>query len=94
MQSFMKGKIFANKKKLRADPNLNKVYINEDLTTARFKLLQFIKKLDNVKNASTRDGKIICNMKNGRKFNVENADDLFHLGVTDVDYKELGLPEF
>ena len=89
----MKGKIFASKKKLKADPHLNKVYINEDLTAARFKLLQYVKKLDNVKNASSRDGKIFCNMKNGKKFNIENADDLFHLGVHDVDYKELGLPE-
>jgi hypothetical protein len=31
-------------------------------------------------------------MKNGRKMTVENPDDLFHLGVTDIDYGEFGLP--
>jgi hypothetical protein len=29
-------------------------------------------------------------MKNGKKMSVDNPDDLFHLGVTDIDYGELG----
>ena len=58
----------------------------------RLKLLQYVTNIDNVKSAVTRKGKIHCIMKNGRKMTVDNPDDLFHLGVTDIDYGEFGLP--
>lgn len=90
----VKYKIFANKKNLKDKPLYRKVYINEDLTTTRFKLLQYVKKLDNVKSTSSRDGKIIGTFKSGKKFSIENPDDLFNLGVTELDYAALGLPEF
>ena len=85
-------KIFTNKKKLQHCPELKKVYINEDLTVLRLKLLQYVKNIDNVKSAVTRKGKIHCVMKNGKKMTVDNPDDLFHLGVTDIDYGEFGFP--
>jgi hypothetical protein len=88
----LKFKFFTNKKKLQDCPELKKVYINEDLTVLRLKLLQYVKNIDNVKSAVTRKGKIHCVMKNGKKMTVDNPDDLFHLGVTDIDYGELGLP--
>lgn len=88
----LKFKIFTNKKKLKDDASLSKVYINEDLTLLRMKLLQYVKKLENVNAAFTRDGKVQCIMKDGKKFTVENPDDLFNLGEDDVDYGELGLP--
>jgi hypothetical protein len=88
----LKFKFFTNKKKLQDCPELKKVYINEDLTVLRLKLLQYVKNIDNVKSAVTRKGKIHCVMKNGKQMTVDNPDDLFHLGVTDIDYGELELP--
>jgi hypothetical protein len=60
------------------------IYLNEDLPTLRFKLLQFVKKLDNVKAAHTRDGKIHCLLMDNTRVAIENPDDLFKLGV-DLD---------
>ena len=58
----------------------------------RLKLLQYVKNIDNVKSAVKRKGKIHCVMKNGKKMTVDNPDDLFHLGVADIDYGEFGFP--
>ena len=44
-----KAKLCANKKKLKTNLGMSKVYINEDLTTMRFKLLKYVKNLGNVK---------------------------------------------
>ena len=55
-----KSKVFTNKKTLHGKPEFRMICFNEDLTTPRFKLLQFVKKLDKVKAAHTRDGKIHC----------------------------------
>lgn len=47
-----------------------------------------------VKNAHTRDGKIPCFIKNGSdRVVIASPDDLFKLGIVDVDYKKLGLTE-
>lgn len=88
-----KTKIFVNKKTLHNKADFKNIYFNEDLTTIRLKLLTFVKKLDNVKSAYTRDGKIICNMTNNKKITVENPDDLFKVGVDEVDYREFGLSD-
>ena len=88
----LKYKIFSNKKKLKDNPDLKKVFINEDLTQLRMKLLQYVKRIDTVKSAFTKEGKIVCIMKDGKKYTVENPDDLFNLGVDEVNFEELGLP--
>ena len=88
-----KSKIFANKKVLHSQQDFKNIYFNEDLTILRFKLLQFVKKLDSVKFVSTRDGKIHCQMKDNSKIVEENPDDLFKLGVESVNYKALGLTD-
>ena len=74
------------KKLLKGNTSYDKVFINEDLTTLRFKLLHCIKSMDLVKSVTTRDGKMHCQMKNGRKEVVENPDDLFKLGVNNITY--------
>jgi hypothetical protein len=69
------------------------VFINEDLTKLRFKLFQMVRKCEEVKSASTRDGKIICYLQNGTKAVISSPDDLFKIGFQDVDYQKLGLAE-
>lgn len=86
-----KAKIFANKKGLHGKPDFKNIYFNDDLTTLKFKLFQIVRKLDNVKAAHTRDGKIHCILKDNSRQTVENPDDLFKLGVDSVDYGSLGI---
>jgi hypothetical protein len=74
------------KKLLKGNTSYDKVFINEDLTTLRFKLFHYIKSMDLVKSVTTRDGKMHCQMKNSRKEVVENPDDLFKLGVNNITY--------
>jgi hypothetical protein len=52
-----------------------------------------VRKCEDVKSASTRDGKIICPLQNGTKAVISSPDDLFKLGFQDVDYQKLGLAE-
>ena len=73
-----------NKNKLRNKENYRGVYINEDLTPLRSKLLQYVKRQDVVESAFTREEKVICRT-------IETPDDLFKLGLTDVGYAALGL---
>ncbi|CAG2221387.1 unnamed protein product [Mytilus edulis] len=73
------AKIFANKKGLHGKPDFKNIYFNDDLTTLKFKLFQIVRKLDNVKAAHTRDGKIHCILKDNSRQTVENPDDLFKL---------------
>jgi len=86
-----RSKVFTNKKALHGKLEFEKIYFNEDLTTMRFKLLQLVKGLNKVKTVFTRDGKIHCNMKDNSKIVIENSDDLFKLGLDEVDYKSLGI---
>jgi hypothetical protein len=81
------------KKLLKGNTSYDKVFINEDLTTLRFKLFHYIKSMDLVKSVTTRDGKMHCQMKNGKKEVVETPDDLFKLGVNNihVTYTDFGL---
>jgi len=76
---------------LKGNTSYDKVFINEDFTTLRFKLVHYIKRMDSVKSVTTRDGKMHCQMKNGRKEVVENPDDLFKLGVNNITYTDFGL---
>jgi hypothetical protein len=69
------------------------IFINEDLTKLRFKLFQMVRKCEEVKSASTRDGNIICYLQNGTKAVISSPDDLFKIGFQDVDYQKLGLAE-
>ena len=87
----VKYELLRNKKNLKDIPDLKGIFIGEDLTPLRAKLLRKVKSLPNVKNANTKDGIIHCNMNNGSHVIVESPDDLFHVGLDEVDYNELGL---
>lgn len=89
----VRNQLLVARKELKNSERYKNVYISEDLTQLRFKLFQMIRKLDDVKSAYTRDGKIHCVLKNGGKFIVESPDDLFKLGIDEIDYRRLGLSE-
>ena len=86
-----RNSVLGAKKKLHDKQETKKIFIIEDLTPLRFKLLSMVKKHPDVEFAYTRDGKIHAVMNDDTKKTVENPDDLFKLGFTDVNYQELGL---
>jgi hypothetical protein len=59
MNRTLKIKFLSGRKNLK-NTDYKNVFINEDLTKLRFKLFQMVRKCEEVKSASTRDGKIIC----------------------------------
>ena len=67
-----------------------KVFITEDLTPVRYKLLMIAKHADAVDYAYTRDGRIICGIK-GNKITFQSPDDLFlMLEFNQPDLQALG----
>ena len=90
----IKHDFLVNKNKLKDKEAYRNVYINEDLTPLRSKLLQYAKRQDGVDSAYTREGKVICRIRDGSRVTVESPDDLFKLGLTNIDYAALGLSAF
>ena len=91
-----KMNMLQNKRNLKGKDGYKKVYINEDLTVLRSKLFAEVRKNDKVKSATTREGKVICYLKDPRQPGpvvLETPDDLFKLGYDDIDYKTFGLQE-
>ena len=90
--------VMRNKKSLKTKEAYSKIFINDDLTPLRTKLLKYVKTLHKVEKAWTIGGKIFCEMKkipghtdNTKPVTVESPDDLFKLGETSVDWGQLGL---
>ena len=83
--------LLKNKKKLKENESFKGVYMYEDLTPLRARLLRVAKDLPNVKSAFTREGVIHCYLQNGSHMIVESPDDLFRLGLDDINLEELGL---
>lgn len=78
----------------------NKVFIYEDLTPLRSKLLHVVKKNETIHHAYTSNGKIFACLKDIndpnkhldlKKVVVENPDDLFKIGFEEIPYNELGI---
>ena len=100
-----KRKAVMQKKKVLKDKlEYAGVYVFDDLTTLRAKLLYYLKKkVPVVENAWTIDGRIHCTKKRPpglsereslrRIFTINTPDDLFKLGVDAVDFEELGLAD-
>ena len=89
--------LLSSKKNLKGKEEYKGIYINEDLTRIRSKLFHKARQDDKVKNATTKDGKVICYMKEGihpSPVVLETPDDLFKLGFDDVVYKDFGLDDF
>ena len=101
-----KGALMKKRLDLKDMAGYGRVYINDDLTPLRSKLLWLIKTSVPAveKTSTTHDGKIRCVMKNvtgrdgerARVEFVENPDDLFNLGYTPTrsDFEKLGLSHF
>ncbi|KAL8577096.1 hypothetical protein ACOMHN_002175 [Nucella lapillus] len=78
-----------------------RVFVNDDLTPLRARLLGFVKRLDQVERAWTVDGRIFCVRKSPPGLSpelrpkpviIETPDDLFDkLGADFIDYGALGL---
>ena len=75
---------------IKASDKLNdKVLIFDDLTEARERLLRTVRDRENVHFAFVKDGYILARLQRGGKFiKIENAEDLFHVGVNDVDFAD------
>ena len=88
--------LFATKQPLNADECPFKgVYIHEDLTTQRSKLVRFIKDSTNVDRIRSTEGKITIFLKedkgSGKRISIDNPDDLFKMGI---DIAETDLTQF
>lgn len=88
-----RNRVMDAKKDLHTKAEYKHLFIFEDLTALRFKLLNMVRNHDDVKTAFTRDGKIHAYMKNGEKKTVDSPDDLFKIGFTNINYNELGLAD-
>lgn len=86
-----KIELLKSKKKLRDSDDYKNVFMHEDLTPLRAKLLKVVKEQTNVKSVFTREGIIHCNLHNGSHIIIESPDDLFRLGFDGINYDELGL---
>jgi NAD+--asparagine ADP-ribosyltransferase len=62
------------------------IYVNEDMTPARHRLFNMVRRLPTVERVNVKDGIIHVNTKTGRHVKIENAEDLFELGVDEIDY--------
>ena len=96
-----KRKEVMQKKVLKDKREYAGVYVFDDLTTLRAKMLYYLKKVPVVENAWTIDGRIHCTKKRPpglseresprRIFTIDTPGDLFKLAVDAVDFEELGL---
>ena len=101
-----KQETMKKKKVLKEAEGYDKIYIHEDLTPLRSKLLKYIKNYKeqfNLKYVWTSEGRILCQPKypdglpvdkRPRVITVENPDELFKLGAYSIDYKALGLESY
>ena len=69
----------------------NKVYVNEDLTRLRHAVLMTAKRAPTVKGVSTRQGNIVCKMENDEYVVLRSPDDLFDIGIDNVQYTDYKL---
>ena len=92
-----KTEIMKNKKRLKDKPHYKNVYINDDLTQLRAKIIAELRKDDAIKQVWTIDGKIFCIQMNGDKETkriIESPDDLYRLGWSKETVKDKGLGGF
>ena len=62
------------------------MYVNDDLTSLRAKMMKLVKKQEVVKNVSTRDGSIFSWLHSGeRPVDINTPDDLHKVGITTPD---------
>ena len=88
-----KDQVFSAKKKMKGMPEMNNVFISEDLTRLRFRTLLSAKKCADFKSVSTKNGKLfIWRINHDHPVKIESPLDLVKVGV-EPDLKFLGLVE-
>ena len=85
--------LLKNRADLRKTEHYKNIYIAEDLTQLKFKLVNYVRKQSNVKSAFVKDGRILCSLNDDTKVTIDTPDDLFKIGWDNIDFKLLGLPE-
>ena len=90
--------LYAKKTPLNTpDSQFRGVFVQEDLTQPRSKLLRFVKNHENTDRARTSEGRIRATLKTdrgaGKSVVLENPDDLFKLGIDSVDITQFGYPD-
>ena len=86
-----KDKLYAAKKNLKGVPEMNEVFISEDLTRLRFRTLLQAKKAENIKSIATKGGKIfVWLMDSDKPITVESPYDLKRLNIQ-PDWEFLGI---
>lgn len=90
--------LYAKKAPLNTPDNpFRGMFIQEDLTQQRSKLLKFVNAHANTEKTRTSEGRIRVTLKEdrgaGRNVTIENPDDLFKIGVDDVDVTNFGFPD-
>ena len=86
---------FTNKRELKNIEGRQHVFVCEDLTPLRYKLLKYMQKScsDTFTSCYTRNDNIKAKLKTSEKWvTVTSPDDLFKHGI-DVDYKKMGCGE-
>jgi len=96
-----KKEVMMKRKNLKDKDGMKNVFINDDLTTLRSRLLKFMKQSGKFERVWTVEGRILCVKKSTPGAppdtmvrSAETADDLFHLGFDQIDYEALGLEEY
>ena len=83
--------VYSARFKLKDKQDHRGVFINEDLTTLRYSVLMAAKKAPQVKGVSTKHGAIICKMNDNSHAVLRTPDDLFDIGLDNVNYREFKL---
>ena len=89
-----KAQVMKHKRNLKKKPEFRDVFINDDLTKLRGKIMYQLKSDENIIKQWSVDGKIFCVMKEGNreiKKTIDSPEDLSKLGWTDEKVKELGV---
>lgn len=83
--------VFRVKKFLKTSPTYKDVFITDDMTPLRMKLLGVVKENPGTSEVFTREGNIHCSYKN-KHFVITSPDDLFNIDM-EVDFERLGLTQ-
>jgi len=95
--------VMVAKKNLKEKDNYKGVFINDDLTPMRSRLLGYVKESQRFGRVWSSDGRILCLKKlptgvqrdqNERPLVIETADDLFDAGFDNIDPVRLGVQDW
>ena len=89
-----KSKMMRAKKELRGVSGYRQVFLNDDLTTLRSRLVYELKRDESIKSVWTIDGRIMCVREEGGKdvkSVIDSPDDLFKVGWSEEKVAGLGV---